>query len=133
MRPDRRRSGGVGWLRPLCMGVSALALAVILHRRADAGPPYETDDPETPPLRTWEINLALVLHEGTDPASFEAPAFDFNYGLTRTIQLGFGTPIVSIDPRVGDGVTGLGDAGLSVKWRFLEEHGAWPQAASTRR
>ena len=115
--------------RPLRAALLLLALALLLHGRADAGPPYETDDPETPPLRTWEINLAFVLHEGTDPASYEIPTLDFNYGLTRTIQLGFGAPFASVDPRVGAAVSGLGDAGLSVKWRFLEERGAWPQAA----
>jgi hypothetical protein len=104
-------------------------LAMLLPGRAGAGPPYETDDPETPPLRTWEINLAFVLQEGTDPASYEAPTFDFNYGLTRNIQVGIGVPIVTMDPIMGEGVTGFGDAAMSVKWRFLDERGARPQMA----
>ena len=114
---------------PMRIALLLLTLAIVLQGRADAGPPYETDDPETPPIGTWEINVAFVLHEDKNPSFYEAPTFDFNYGPSRTIQLGFGVPVALVDPLAGNSVAGVGDAALSVKWRFLEERGAQPQMA----
>jgi hypothetical protein len=89
---------------------------------AQGGPPLETDDPGTPGSGKWELNTALTLEHTSAGSAYEAPLADLNYGLGERIQLTLEIPLLI--QRGSDRGTGLGDPGLAVKWRFLEDSAA---------
>jgi len=110
--------------------VLAIAFCLLLTTRlAWAGPPFVTDDPETPPWHGWEINIPLTLERTRDEREIEMPLFDLNYGYKPNVQLKLEFPLLSVD-RVGGGrARGLGDTLIGVKWRFREESRRRPQLA----
>ncbi len=94
-----------------------------------AGPPFVTDDPDTPELGGWEINLPVVVeHEGRD-SEIEGPLFDLNYGLRSNVQLMVEGGILTLRPERGRSVSGMADMAVGLKWRFLDEQGGWPALA----
>jgi hypothetical protein len=105
---------------------SAILLSVPLLARAQAGPPFLTNDPGTPGNGNWEINLAVaptVTHEG---ASYQVPQIDLNYGLGDRIQLTYEVPylVSTSDPQSQHG--GWSNAFPGIKWRFLDQgEGGW--------
>lgn len=101
-------------LLPLLLLVCASALF------AQAGPPFRTDDPETPGNRHWEINLGFTADHNPAAAYYQTPDFDFNYGLGNRIQLKYELPISEYTNADNDTVAGLGNSLLGIKWRFYE-------------
>ena len=87
---------------------------------AQGGPPFLTDDPETPGNRHWEINAGFIANHNPANAYYQTPDFDFNYGLGDRIQLKYELPIASHTDENGVTSTGLGESLLGVKWRFYE-------------
>ena len=108
---------------------TSLLVSVVVATAAQAGPPYVTDDPETPPLHGWEINIPLSLEHETGESVIEAPVLDINYGLTSNVQLM--VEFAFLHATLGGNRTehGLSDTGVGVKWRFLEEDPQAPQIA----
>jgi hypothetical protein len=101
--------------------------------RAQGGPPFRTDDPETPGNKHWEINFGWIGDRNPDAGSYQVPDFDFNYGLGDRIQLKYEIPIAIEETRAqaatttqpatsGQVVGGLGESLLGIKWRFYEHH-----------
>jgi hypothetical protein len=89
--------------------------------RAQAGPPFLSNDPGTPGNGNWEINLAAVPTTVRGGASYEAPQIDLNFGLGDRIQLTYEVPYVVA---VADGVptqSGWGNGLPGIKWRFLDQ------------
>ena len=106
-------------------------LATVAH--AQGGPPFRTDDPDTPGNKHWEINIGWIGDRNPQAGSYEVPDFDFNYGLGDRIQLKYEVPIAieetraqpatSSQPAVdGEVIGGLGESLLGIKWRFYEHH-----------
>ena len=108
-----------------------LSLCGIAH--AQGGPPFRTDDPETPGNRNWEINFGWVGERSTGEGSYSIPDVDLNYGFGDRIQLKFELPIVIHETRQisndSEGIQsntqarldlGAGESLLGVKWRFYE-------------
>jgi len=100
---------------------------------AQAGPPFRTDDPETPGNKHWEINFGWIGDRNPGSGAYQVPDFDINYGLGDRIQLKYEIPIaieeirpLSATPnqpaQKGTVVGGLGDSLLGVKIRFYEHH-----------
>jgi len=87
---------------------------------AQGGPPFLTDDPDTPGNRHWEINLGFIADHSPGDAYYQTPDFDFNYGLGDRIQLKYELPIASHTDEHNVTDTGLGESLLGVKWRFYE-------------
>jgi hypothetical protein len=127
MRSDPHRS--------LWLNAIFLALAVLLTTQAHAqgGPPFRTDDPETPGNRHWEINFGWIGDRNPAAGAYQVPDFDINYGLGDCIQLKYEIPIAieeirpqpatSTAPAVpGSVISGLGESLLGIKWRFYEHH-----------
>ena len=116
----------MAWLRPLSL---PLAFAVLVSR-ADAGPPYITDDPEPPPLDRYEAVFFTTGLEANGAATGALPAIEVNYGGFENTQLHVMLPLgFSAD---GSGANfGAADAELGVKYRFIaeEEEGWRPQVA----
>jgi hypothetical protein len=108
---------------------------------AQGGPPFKTDDPETPGNRHWEINFGWTGERSAGEGSYSIPDVDLNYGLGDRIQLKFELPIVIHEVRQLPGYSGqiasatqarldlgAGESLLGIKWRFYQH-----QPAPTRR
>jgi hypothetical protein len=95
-------------VRPGCAyryACQLLALLLLLSgvAAAQAGPPFRTDDPETPGNRQWEINFGWLGDHNSDQGSYSIPNFDMNYGLGNSIQLKYELPIVLNQERTRTG------------------------------
>jgi hypothetical protein len=104
---------------------------------AQGGPPFKTDDPETPGNKHWEINFGWMGERSAGEGSYSIPDVDLNYGLGDHIQLKFELPIVIHEIRALPGDMGqiesatrarldlgAGESLLGVKWRFYEHRTA---------
>lgn len=100
---------------------------------AQGGPPFRTDDPETPGNKHWEINFGWMGERSAGEGSYSIPDVDLNYGLGDRIQLKFELPIVIHEVRQLPSDNGQMDLGaqarldlgageslLGVKWRFYQ-------------
>jgi hypothetical protein len=100
---------------------------------AQGGPPFKTDDPETPGNKQWEINFGWMGERSAGEGAYSIPNVDLNYGLGDRIQLKFELPIVIHEVRQLPGYNGQIDSGtqarldfgageslLGVKWRFFQ-------------
>ena len=99
--------------------------------RAQGGPPFRTDDPDTPGSRHWEINFGFIGDRDPGAGAYQVPDFDINYGLGDRIQLKYELPIAieqtpaesfraSVPASQSVVIGGLGESLLGVKWRFYE-------------
>jgi hypothetical protein len=122
--------------------VSAVAAfaATVMLTVAKAGPPFVTDDPDTPGPNHWEINVAYLLEagrEGIEPShalptstssrrfyEHAIPLLDINYGWHDNDQLKFEVPLMLLDPAEGNDEFGIGDARFGYKFRFVDEAAA---------
>ena len=87
---------------------------------AQAGPPFLTDDPETPGNKHWEINAGWTANHNPGDSYYQVPDFDFNYGWGDRIQLKYELPIAVHTDQNNTTVAGLGQSLLGVKWRFYQ-------------
>jgi hypothetical protein len=85
-----------------------------------AGPPFVTDDPESPPPRTWEINVPFILERTPGRTELNTPLFDLNYGLPN-VQLKLEIPVEVARDDSRRTSAGPGDLLVGVKWRFFED------------
>ncbi len=111
----------------------ALAILLLLltaAAHAQGGPPFRTDDPDTPGNQHWEINFGFVGDRNPTSGTYQVPDVDINYGLGDRIQLKYEIPIalaetraLPTDPRTpGNVIGGLGESQPGIKWRFYEHH-----------
>lgn len=109
--------------------------SVVAH--AQGGPPFRTDDPETPGNKHWEINFGWIGDRNPAAGAYQVPDFDINYGLGDRIQLKYEIPIAieeslpqpatPTEPSVpGHVIGGLGESLLGIKLRFYEHHACDP-------
>jgi hypothetical protein len=107
---------------PLLCPVFTAALLLSRTVLAQGGPPFRTDDPETPGNRQWEINLGFIGERSFDEGSYSTPNIDLNYGLGDRIQLKCEVPLSIQEWRVDmpHVAAGLGNSLMGVKWRFYE-------------
>ena len=91
---------------------------------AQGGPPFRSDDPDTPGNKRWEINTILVGDQGPSGGLYSVPDIDINYGIGSRIQLSYEAPL-SLQQSAGASghvAGGLGNSLLGVKWRFYAHH-----------
>ena len=117
--------------RAALLALPLLLMTLAIH--AQGGPPFRTDDPETPGNKHWEINFGWIGDRNPGAGQYQVPDFDFNYGLGDRIQLKYEIPIAieEIRPQAatagqpaipGQTIGGLGESLLGIKWRFYERH-----------
>jgi hypothetical protein len=122
--------GTAGWLCAITFALSVFCPAVA---HAQGGPPFLTDDPETPGNHHWEINFGWTGDRNPAAGDYEVPDFDINYGLGDRVQLKYEIPIAieethpqpatgSQPAQSGQVIGGLGESLLGIKWRFYEHH-----------
>ena len=115
-----------------------LRLLATAAARAQGGPPFRTDDPETPGNKHWEINYGFIGDRNPAAGAYQVPDFDINYGLGDRIQLKYEIPIAIEETRATNQpspsaqdlspsaqeqvIGGLGESLLGIKWRFYEHH-----------
>jgi hypothetical protein len=104
------------------------AIAAFMLARSTAwpqgGPPFRSDDPDTPGNKHWEINLGFIGERNPSAGSYETPDIDINFGLGNRIQLKYEAPL-SIRETRGDSsgvAAGPGNSLLGVKYRFYQRH-----------
>jgi hypothetical protein len=118
-------------LRGACFAVLLSVFTACAH--AQGGPPFRTDDPETPGNKHWEINFGWIGDRSPASGEYQVPDFDINYGLGDRIQLKYELPIAIEEARpltatpeypaqTGSVVVGLGNSLMGVKWRFYQHH-----------
>jgi hypothetical protein len=130
-------TGARGWrfrrFRLVCVTTFALPILFATAAHAQGGPPFRTDDPETPGNKHWEINFGWIGDRNPAAGAYQVPDFDFNYGLGDRIQLKYEIPIAIEETRQlpatddqpaqpGQVIGGLGESLLGIKWRFYEHH-----------
>jgi hypothetical protein len=143
---DRKVCRRHGWLHfcrffVVIFLLAAFLLAATAH--AQGGPPFKTDDPETPGNQHWEINFGWLGGRNPGDGAYSIPDFDINYGLGDRIQLKYEIPIAVHEVRGTTGnveqnsvpipgrvEVGLGESLLGVKWRFYQ-HTAGVSTART--
>jgi hypothetical protein len=117
----------------LLLPAMLLTAALSCAAHAQGGPPFRTDDPDTPGNKHWEINFGWIGERNPAAGAYQVPDFDINYGLGDRIQLKYELPIAIEEtlpqpaspgqPAVyGQVIGGLGESLLGVKWRFYEHH-----------
>jgi hypothetical protein len=121
------------WLSWATLAFIILPATLAVSAYAQGGPPFRTDDPETPGNQQWEINLGWIGARNPASGAYQVPDFDINYGLGDRIQLKYEIPIAieetrpqpatSTGPAIpGQVIGGLGESQPGIKWRFYEHH-----------
>ena len=106
---------------------------------AQAGPPFQTDDPTPVDLGHYEAYV-FATADGTSAEMDEVgPAFEFNWGAVPNIQLHAILPLGGVWPSnnpayfpggVGASAFGVTDTELGVKWGFIKQTKHRPQIGS---
>src|SRR5688572_20178339 len=103
------------WRSPALVVAAVACTAPLL-----AGPPLETDDPDTPGAGRWEINISTQMEKRRDVWEW-TPLLDINYGVGARIQLKV-KPRYAVHDESGERTrSGPGNIQLGMKWRFLDE------------
>ena len=116
-----------------CAAVFILLTLITAAAHAQGGPPFHTDDPDTPGNEHWEINFGLIGDRNPASGAYQLPDVDINYGLGDRIQLKFEIPLALAETRPqpadltapatsGSVIGGLGESQPGIKWRFYEHH-----------
>jgi hypothetical protein len=94
--------------------------------RAQAGPPFLSNDPGTPGNANWEINIAAAQSISRDFAAYQVPQIDLNYGLGDRVQLTYEVPYVVQTADGQSHQSGWSNAFPGIKWRFFDQgEGGW--------
>jgi hypothetical protein len=105
------------------------AAGIECARCADAGPPYQTDDPEPTSYRNWEIYTGGTYQNGgSGKVSLALPFAEFNYGAMPNVQVSISLPL-AYDSAGAHGSYGYGDTEFGIKTRFVQESGGSPQVS----
>jgi hypothetical protein len=107
------------WITFVVLLTCLAALSTSLQ--AQGGPPMITDDTETIPKGHFEINTAFTVERGEDGRLIETPLVDFNYGLSRNMQLKVEIPWLVLHNNGQPALHGLGNTNIGVRWRFRDE------------
>jgi hypothetical protein len=96
-------------------------IAIVLALLAQGGPPLLTDDPGTPGDGRVELNIAITAEKFRHETLYEAPLIDLNYGVGERVQLKVELPWLIEHKTPGSDASGLGNALLGIKYRFLDQ------------
>jgi len=91
---------------------------LVLSPKAQAGPPFQTDDPEPVPWRHYEAYMFGTVNHGGGMSVWGLPAMEFNIGAAPNLQLHMVIPGAYANP---GGFYGIGDIEVGAKYRFVQE------------
>jgi hypothetical protein len=114
---------------PRLFALTTLAVLCCVLPRAEAGPPFITDDPEPVEYQHWEFYLSTIDFKTSAGWTGTAPHLELNYGAAPGLQLHLIAPLSFDSPKEGPGHIGYGDTELGFKLRFIDEAEGkwWPQ------
>jgi hypothetical protein len=95
--------------------------------RANAGPPFVTDDPEPVEYQHWEFYLASQVFHDSGGWTGTSPHVEINYGVVPNLQLHLIAPVAFSAPSRSGTQVGYGDTELGMKYRFVQETDSLPQ------
>ena len=101
--------------------IACVAILIPSRLFAQAGPPYQTDDPDPVEYRHWEFYLATQHAAAADVATGTAPHVEVNYGAVPNLQLHVLVPLAYAHPAGGRTAFGAGEVELGAKFRFIQE------------
>ena len=104
------------WVHMFC----AVLFCTAVVMRAAAGPPLAIDDPGVLDPGGWEFILSTTTEQRDSGDSFELPAFEATYGISKDWQATAAIQRLSVDPNPGSSKSGWGEGQLNVKWRFVD-------------
>lgn len=112
--------------------INFICLFFISHCSLNAGPPFNTDDPEPVDFRHWEFYFASENNFMSGFSTGTLPHFELNYGAVPNVQLHCVIPInyqyLALNTQDGrDFNYGYGYTELGVKYRFIKESDNMPQ------
>ncbi len=113
-----------------CWAAWGVVLICLLARRAIAGPPYVTDDPEPVEYQHWEVYVASLVSRDAGVWSGTAPHVEVNYGAAPNLQLHTIMPMSFVRSTAGTTTYGYGDTEVGVKYRFIEETAMRPMVGT---
>src|SRR5450759_3703200 len=92
-----------------------------------AGPPFNTDDPETVKYKHWEYYISSINTFQIGVWSGTCPHFELNYGLVQNVQVHLLLPM-NYDYSRHQGVNfGYANTEFGIKYRFVQETDNSPQ------
>lgn len=92
-----------------------------------AGPPFNTDDPETVMFRHWEYYISSINTYQAGVWAGTSPHLEFNYGLVPNVQVHLLLPMNYDYTRHQGGNIGYADTEFGIKYRFIGETENSPQ------
>lgn len=92
-----------------------------------AGPPFNTDDPETLKFRHWEYYISSINTSQFGAWSGTAPHVELNYGLVPNVQVHLLLPVNYNYSRHQGADFGYADTEFGIKYRFVKETENSPQ------
>jgi hypothetical protein len=120
------------------LAAPCLSVLLPLTALAQGGPPFRTDDPETPGNLRAEINVGFTGDRGAATGAYGLPEIDANLGLGQRGQLRYILPLAVTETRqlpATGGLPGqnervlggLGESLIGLKYRFYEHErgGRW--------
>jgi hypothetical protein len=119
--------------------ISLVAVAATRLLSAQAGPPFQTDDPTPVDLGHYEAYVFGTVDGTPVEIDTTGPAFEFNWGAIPNIQLhailplGIARPLnnpVYLPAGAGPSAFGLTDMELGVKYGFIKQTKRRPQIGS---
>jgi hypothetical protein len=115
-----RRSEKVG-MKSFCWSVLLAMLSLPARALAQAGPPYQTDDPDPVEYHHWEFYVASQDLRTSDGASGTLPHVEVNFGALPGVQLHLLVPLAYAREGGGRTAFGFGDVEAGAKVQFVKE------------
>ena len=92
-----------------------------------AGPPFDTDDPETVRFKHWEYYISSINSHQVGIWSGTSPHIELNYGLIPNVQVHLLLPMNYIYYNHNGADFGYADTEFGIKFRFIQETENSPQ------
>jgi len=107
-----------------------IILSFGINQYGSAGPPFNTDDPETVRFRHWEYYLSSINSFQAGVWSGTSPHAELNYGLVPNVQVHLLMPLNYIYTNQDGANFGYADTEFGVKYRFIGETDNIPQVGT---
>ncbi|MDP4240046.1 MAG: hypothetical protein Q8904_11310 [Bacteroidota bacterium] len=107
--------------------VLSYILLITCSQQANAGPPFNTDDPEPVELNHWEYYISTINTFRSDVSAGTSPHIEVNYGLVPNVQVHLILPMNYDYSRQYGFKLGYAYTELGVKYRFVQETEDIPQ------
>jgi hypothetical protein len=98
-----------------------LVLLATCSATLQAGPPFQTDDPEPVDYKHYEFYTFSLADSTRIETDTFGPATEFNWGAVPNVQVHLIVPATAAFPSDAPAAFGLGDIETGIKYRFVQE------------